>query len=321
MNIRNHKINFCQLPVGYCQLLIACCLLPIAFISCKEKTVDFNANSCKGNPSFIKTLGFDAKKSFLTTADQKIMGLQLLQSEQPGNPNARIINSYQHPSWKIGGWLAPILVDETGNIFTSPAPFISLVNNPVSNINTIYRVDAITGIMEEFIRLPLQDSINPQNPYGIIGMIYLCETGTLYISSVAGSRLHEENGHIYAIDVKEKKIVDQMDHTDAMGMGISYITGRRQLYFGNGRNSEVKAVTLNADGKFSGKPEQAFTLDNLGPRGDDKVRRIRTDNNGNLIVHGIEFNFNLIAPREKQESIYNFNYDEDEKKWFFQQLK
>jgi outer membrane protein assembly factor BamB len=209
------------------------------------------------------------------------------------------------------------LIDEGGNIFTSPAPFINILNNPIANNNTIYRVDAKTGVMEGFMRLPFQDSINPQNPYGIIGMIYLCESGTLYVSSVAGSRLHAENGHIYAIDIKNKKIIDEIDHVDAMGMGITYATGKRQLFFGNGRNSDVKSITLNSGGKFSGSPAFAFSLANLGQRGDDKVRRIRTDQSGNLMVYGMEFNFNMIAPREKQETIYNFNYDETEKKWVY----
>lgn len=132
------------------------------------------------------------------------MGLLLLQSDQPGNPNARITKLISIQAGK-GGWLAPILVDDAGNIFTSPAPFINILNNPIVNNNTIYRVDGKTGVMEEFMRLPFADSINTQNPYGIIGMVYLCETGTLYVSSVAGSRLHEENGHIYAIDLKSKK--------------------------------------------------------------------------------------------------------------------
>jgi outer membrane protein assembly factor BamB len=298
-------------------LLIANCLLLIVFTSCKEEAVEFNANNCKGSPSFIKTLGFNPKFSFLSTSDQKTMGLLLEQSEQPGNPNARITKIFQHPSWKKGGWLAPILIDNSGNVFTSPAPFINILNNPIANNNTIYRVDAATGVMDEFLRLPFQDSINPQNPYGIIAMIYLCETGTLYVSSVAGSRLHKENGHIYAIDVKNKKIIDQLDHTDAMGMGITYATGKRQLFFGNGRNSDIKSITLNADGEFSGSAVFAFSLENLGPRGDDKVRRIRTDQSGNLIISGLEFNFNMIAPREKQETVYNFNYNEDEKKWIY----
>jgi hypothetical protein len=297
-------------------LLIAYCLLPVVFISCKEEVIDFDANNCKGSPPFIKTMGFDTRLSFFSTSDQKTMGLVLLQSEQSGNPSV-ITKSFQHPSWKKFGWLAPILVDEAGNIYTAPAPFISMLDNPVANNNTIYRVDAKTGVMEEFLKLPFADSINPQNPYGIIAMIYLCETRTLYVSSVAGSRLHEENGHIYAIDVKTKKIIDQLNHTDAMGLGITYTTGRRQLFFGTARNSDVKTVTINSKGKFAGSPQIAFTLNDLGPRGDDKVRRIRSDQSGNLTVHGMEFNFNLIAPREKQETVYNFYYVEDEKKWVY----
>lgn len=296
-------------------LIAVVCVTAPGLQSCKEEEAEFSPNVCKGNTAFIQKMGFDARSSFLSTSDQKIMGLLLLQSEQPGNPNARIVKSFQHPSWKKGGWLAPLLIDEAGNIFTSPAPFINILNNPIANNNTIYRVDGATGEMEEFMRLPFEDSINPQNPYGIIGMVYLCETGTLYVSSVAGSSLHEENGHIYAIDIKNKKIIDQLNHADAMGMGITYATGKRQLFFGTGRNSDVQVITLNASGKFSGKPQTAFTLQNLGPRGDDKVRRIKTDNSGNLLVYGMEFNFNLIAPREKQETLYWFNYDESEKKW------
>lgn len=292
-------------------------MLTAVFVSCKEEVVEFDANICKKDPPFVKSMDFDARTSFFSTSDLKTMGLLLLQSEEPGNPNARITKSFQHPSWKKAGWLAPILIDESGNIYTAPAPFINILNNPISNNNTVYRVDAQTGEMQEFLRLPFADSINTQNPYGIIAMVYLCETGTLYVSSVAGSRLHEEKGHIYAIDVQNKKIIDAIDNTDAMGMGITYTTGKRQLFFGNGRNSDIKTVTLSSSGKFSGKPVFAFTLADLGPRGDDKVRRIRTDQSGNLIVHGMEFNFNLIAPREKQESIYNFYYDEEEKKWTY----
>lgn len=299
-------------------LCVAFCLLPIAIMSCKEETVDFNANNCKGNPAFVRSLGFDTKTSFFSTSDIRTMGLLLQQSEQPGNPNARIIKSFQHPSWKKGGWLAPILLDEVGNIYTAPAPFISVLDNPIANNNTIYRVDAKTGEMTEFLRLPNADSINVQNPFGIIGMAYLCETGTLYVSSVAGSRLHEERGHIYAINIKTKEIIDQLDNTDAMGMGITYTTGKRQLFFGTGRNSAINSIKLNAQGKFSGKPEMAFSLENIGSRGDDKVRRIRTDGSGNLIVYAMEFSFNLIAPGEKQEAVYTFKYDENTKSWSLQ---
>ncbi len=302
-------------------LSITVCIICNLFIlsSCKDEETEFNANNCKGNPSFIQSLGFDSRFSFFSTAEIKTMGLVLLQSNQPGNPNAAITKSFQDSSWKRGGWLAPILLDESGNIFTAPAPFISILDNPVSENNTIYRVDARTGGMKEFMRLPLADSINTDNPFGIIGMVYLCESGILYVSSVAGSKRYEENGHIYAIDIKKKKIIDQIDHTDAMGMGITYITGKRKLFFGTGRNSEILSVVLNSEGKFVGSLQKEFTLENLEPRGDNKVRRIRTDQYGNLIVHGMEFNFNLIAPTEKQETVYTFFYDAENKKWLLRQ--
>jgi hypothetical protein len=303
-------MNKRSLPIAV-YFIYSLCILS----SCKEGKVEFNANTCKGNPAFIRSLGFDSRYSFFSTSDISTMGLLLLQSDEPGNPNARITGSFQHPSWKKGGWLAPIVLDESGNIFTAPAPFINILYNPIVNNNTVYRIDSKTGGMEEFLRLPFADSINTENPFGIIGMIYLCETGTLYVSTVAGSRRYEENGHIYVIDIRNKKIIDQLDHTDVMGMGITYITGQRKLFFGNGRNSDVMSVKLSSKGKFTGTPHKEFTLENLGPRGDDKIRRIRTDQYGNLIVHGMEFNFNLIAPREKQETIYNFYYDEDSKKW------
>lgn len=302
-------------------LQIACFLLSSLLFSCKQEVVEFDANSCKGNSAFIKTMGFDPRSSFFSTSDMKVMGLQLLQSDQPGNAQARIVKTFQHPSWKKGGYLAPILIDQSGNIYTSPAPFINILNNPIANNNTIYRVDAQTGEMQEFMRLPAADSINEQNPFGIIGMIYLCETGILYVSSVAGSRLHKEDGHIYAIDIKSKAIIDQLDHTDALGLGISYAAGKRQLFFGNGRSSDVNVITLSTTGKFTGKPQIAFTLQNLGASGDDKVRRIKTDNSGNLQVYCMEFGFNLIAAREKQETIYTFTFDESEKKWIQQQAR
>jgi hypothetical protein len=293
-------------------IVMACTFL---LHSCKEETVDFSPNNCKRNPSFIQSMGFVPASSFFSTSDEKTMGLVLQQSEQPGNPNARIVKSSQHPSWRMAGWLAPILIDNRGNIFTSPAPFISVLDNPVANQNTIYRVDANSGLMEMFIKLPLTDTANIQNPFGIIGMILLCETNTLYVSTLSGSDRQHERGAIYAIDISSKKIIDKITATDAMGLGITYATGKRQLFFGTGRSSDIFSVVLNKKGKFSGSPHQEISLLGLGPNGDDKVRRIRTDQYGNLIVHGISFNYNLIPQREKKETLYNFFYDAESKKW------
>ncbi len=241
------------------------------------------------------------------------MGLVLV--EKKGSPNQPQFRYYQHPSWKKGGWLAPIVLDETGSLFAAPAPFINILDNPLSNQNTIYRVDAQSGIMDEFMRLPLPDSLTTTNPYGIIGMIYMCEAGILYVSTVLGSGRQKERGAIYAIDVRAKKIIDKINGMDVMGMGITYIAGKRQLFAGSGRSSSVFVITLTKEGRFAGKFAEAFSLAGLGSRGDDKVRRIRTNEDGNLLVYGVDFNYNLIAPSEKQETTYSFNYDQAQEKW------
>lgn len=293
-------------------LFLASC----TFFSCKEEVVEYQPNICKQMPRFVQQMGFPPGNSFFSTTDTRKMGLVLKQSAQVNNPNAGIVKEYQHPSWRSAGWLAPILLDEQGNIYTAPAPFVNILNNPNNKNNSIFKVDNQTGILEEWLQLPQQDS-TIQNPFGIIGMVYLCEAQVLYASSVSGSDRQNERGCIYAVDVKTKKIIDKITGTDATGMGISYTEGKRKLYFGTGRSSDIYAVILNKDGKFGSVPTVSFSIAGLGERGDDKVRRIFNNKDGTLTVAGFEFNYNLIAPREKQETQYQFSYDEEAAKWIF----
>ncbi len=288
----------------------------IVFItSCNNSEVEYQQNNCKRMPAFVSKMGFPNGSSFETT-DERKMGLILRQRAQAGNINSTIVKEYQHPSWTKGGWLAPIVLDEQGNCFVAPAPFINLLNNPNNKRNIIYKVDSQTGVMDEWITLPTPDS-TVQNPFGIIAMIYLCETRTLFVSTLAGSDRQNERGGIYAIDADSKKIIDKITGIDAMGMGVNYIEGKRKLYFGTGRSSDIFSVTLTKNGAFDNKPTKAFTIENRGVRGDDKVRRIFTNTDGSLTIAGFEFNYNLIAPREKQETQYTFSYDEEKKEWNF----
>ena len=275
----------------------------------------YSDNNCKLVPPFVGRLGFNTKKSYFSTAEKKIMGLVLLEAIDPLHPQAGTTKKYQDSSWQKAGWLAPIQLDDRGNVFTGPAPFINVLNNPAADQNTIYRIDGQTGKMAPFVKLPLPDSITDQNPYGIIGMAYLCESGSLYVSTVAGSNRKYEKGCIYQVNAVSGQTEDKLTGMDVLGMGITYTNGKRRLFFGKTRTSDVYSVVLDKKGSFLGKPQFEFSLSGLGPRGDDKVRRIRTSKDGSLEVYGMEFNFNLIAPTEKQETVYQFGYDESDKKW------
>ncbi|MEP6725698.1 MAG: hypothetical protein ABJC98_07785 [Bacteroidota bacterium] len=275
----------------------------------------YSDNSCKLIPPFVARLGFDKKKSYFSTSEKKTMGLVLLEAVDPQNLQAGATKKFQDSSWKKAGWLAPIQLDNRGNVFTGPAPFINVLNNPATDQNTIYKINGQTGNMAPFLQLPLPDSLTDQNPYGIIGMVFLCESSSLYVSTVAGSNRNYEKGGIYQVNVNSGKIEDKLTGMDVLGMGIAYTSNERRLFFGKARNPDVYSIGLNKNGNFSGKPQFEFSLSGLGPRGDDKVRRIKTNKNGGLEVYGMEFNFNLIAPTEKQETVYQFIYDEGTKKW------
>jgi hypothetical protein len=169
--------------------------------------------------------------------------------------------------------------------------------------------------MKPLINLPMAARPGTENVFGLLGLFYDCHGKKIYASSVAGSTRDKENGIIYAVDPVDGKVTDQLTDRDALGLCVGGITGEKRLYFGSSRTPDIYSVELSKSGRFKGAVKKECSLDLLGPRGDDKARRIRFDKNGNMTIFGVEFNYNLTAPSEKQETIYHFRYDEEEKKW------
>ncbi len=292
------------------------CILICISIGCKSPMVEYQTNDCKKSPDFVKTIGYNPQRSALSTSEKRTMGLVLVQINDNGDTTNGGRKIYQHPTWKSAGWLGPLQLTPQGNCFVAPIPVINLIDNPPAKQNTIYKVDNEKGILQQFVSLPIKDSISNQNPFGVMGLAYLCESNTLYATSISGSTRAKQNGVLYAINAVDGSIVDKKIGIDAIGMGISYLSGKRVLYIGSARTSDVMQINLTEKGKFEGELNLAFTLANLGPRGDDKVRRIKFDKaTGQMLVYGVEFNFNLTAPTEKQETIYKFNWNDEEKMW------
>lgn len=283
-------------------------------ISCNHKLteVPYQSSICNAQPPFVKRLGYDVTRSAFTTSEKNKKGIYLKEiALQPGQ-STRL---YHDTTWLQAGWLGPILTDNKGNTWATPVPVINVLDNPTDMQNTVYRIDGTTGKMVEYIKLPKAKIITDQNPYGILGIAYNCEAQVLYVSSVAGSTRQLQQGAIYAINTSTATIQGTLQCGDVFGLGISYKEGYRKLYYGSARNSNVYSVSLNEDGNFIGAPQLALTLNGLGPRGDDKAKKIREDKQGNLVVSGYEFNFNLTAPTEIQETKYTFQYNLNTEKW------
>ncbi len=265
------------------------------------------AGGCKVSPPFSKTLGF-GQNSALSTSEKGKEGLWLI--DQTGK-------KYHHPSWKLAGFLAPIQLDSRGNVFVAPAPTINVLLNPPDRQNAIYRVDGNTQEMKKFVDLPSAEKSGEQNPFGAMGLALDCDSQNLYVSTVSGSTRDKQIGRIFPVNSKTAKIGHSLENVDAMGLAVFNGAKGKRLYFGLLRNSEVWSIDLDDNGDFVSEPRLEFSLDGLGVRGNDKARRISFSLQGEMLVFGIEFDFNLIAPTEKQETIYRFRYDSKNDKFVY----
>lgn len=268
---------------------------------------------CRVSPPFLSKTGLDLKATAFSTSERKTMGLVAIEvNTKPGvTPK-----TYQAPSWKNAGWLGPIVITDKGDVWVAPVPVINTEKNKPAEQNRIWKVDAVSGNMAVAVELPVPpNDPEHQNPYGLLGLGYDCDNGVLYASSVAGSTLNSEIGVLYAVQTATKKTIASIDSLDVLGLGVGTIDGVKRLYFGTARVGAIYSVGLNTDGSFSDDPRLELSLDNLGPRGDDRARKIRFTPDGTMTVTGIEFYFNLTAPTEKQETVYQFKYVPAQKKW------
>ncbi len=265
---------------------------------------------CQQIPPFVRGLGFGGQAA-LSTSDRFLQGLILVEGER----------KYQHPSWQSAGSLAPLQRDAAGNVYAAPAPWIDTLENKPDAQNKIYKIDGNTQEMKEFVELPRRKNSTAENPFGVLGLTFDCDTNSLYAATVAGSTRTEINGAIYQIDVKSGAIISSKTGIDAIGLGVFNSAKGKRLYYGTARNSEIWSFDLNDDGGLAGDSRREISFENLGTRGDDKARRInfgQNAQNSEMTVFGIEFGFNLIAPTEKQETVYRYRYDAAKDVWNYQ---
>ena len=271
-----------------------------------------DVTGCRTNPKFIteKKKEFSSK-SFFSTSERFIKGLVLVD----GADKSR---TWQHPTWQQFGWLAAIHYDGKGNIYTVPAPRINVLDNKPAEQNRVLKVDSVTGVMSQLATLPAAALQNDQNPYGALGVAFDCESLLLYVSSITGSTRAKEAGRIFAINPDSGKVVFTQDNVDAIGLHLFKLAGdkkEKHLYYGRVRDPEIWSIAVDEKGAFKGTPRFELSLEGLGPRGDDRARRINFTPTNEMIVWGIEFSVNLVAPTEKQETQYRFLYDAKQQKW------
>lgn len=294
-------------------------LASLLLLSCGEKmspveVFSIGTTPCAATAGYALRMGFKPHSSAYSTSERNTKGIVL--KELPTNESDTIGKKvYQHPSWGKFGSMGPITITDAGTVFTAPLPVINTLDRPLSQMNRIYKIDHVSGEMTEFLVLPDADTSGGVVPFAVLGLYYDCHGRKLYASTVAGSTRENENGVIYAIDVETGKIAGKIKGHDASSLFVCGVTGEKRLYFGSARNSEINSIPLTKTGEFDGDVKTELSLADMGPRGNDKARRIRMDPRRFLIVTGVEFDYNLTAPTVIPITTYAFAYNGKSSQW------
>lgn len=261
---------------------------------------DGRADYCRNPPAFPAQLGF-GEQTFIGTSLRGHMGLTL------SDPSGRV---YQDETWDDAGHLGPFIYDRDGNIYTAPAPFVNLVNNAPEDQGKIYKVDAATGMMAEWIDLPAAATPSQQNPFGVLGLFYDCDTDSIYAGSIAGSTAGEEVGRLFHIDRQRGDVAAIYE-----GVGVFNGVSGKRLYYGSGRDSGVRSMALDETGDFVGEPRVEFFLAQFEEGGNEKAQRITFNADNQMVVKGLEFNYSLRAASETARILYTLAYDGESDGW------
>ncbi len=271
------------------------------------------ANRCIQYPSIIQKHNFSFINSAFSTSETRKKGLFLIELDQSTHTTTK---SYQHPSWTSAGYLGGIIFDKSGNIFTYPTPHVNLIDNPPNMGNIIYKVNGETGEMKPWKKLFTPNQIPDENVFGILGCCYSCFNNSLYVSTVMGSTLKAEKGKIYQLDANSGAVLDSIINFDGFGINVFHINQKNFLLAGNARNSQLYYVELKQGGGFLHNPKPLFSIEGMGPRGDDRIKKIvYKPKEDALYITGFEFFFNLSATLDKQETVYGFKLDQKNNKW------
>lgn len=276
---------------------------PSAGAANAQRAVPQATDACRGLPAFVQNPELGMAGSLILATDRPEMGLVLDATEHTGPP-------YQHPTWDDAGYLGSIAYDAAGNIYAAPTPRTSLTDNPLAGAGTLWRVDTNTGAMEPFVTLP--GAATERNPYGILGLTYVCGLDRLYAGSVLGSTPTTEQGGVVAIDRASGDQTPILEQTDVMGVQVVAVGDGYDLYAGLARSPEILAVALDARGNPEAAPRLLLDLTEAGAAPSERARKIRLIG-ADLVVDLVPFNYSLQSSASDRpplrRAVWRYNTD------------
>ena len=269
---------------------------------------------CRGLPRFGERLGYQDLLA-ISTSERSYTGLVIFDGRIPLTADLSERDLHQEPSWDDAGTLGPFVLDREGNIYTAPVPRTAVSDTSPDRVNTIYRVDSLSGELQPFVNLPAAPTPTSENPFGILGLAYDCTSNALYVSSVAGSDRKAERGRVLRVDLSSKAVTEEVVGVDVIGLAVFQGPAERRLYMGLARSAELGSVALDASGAAIGAFRSDLRFDDLAAGfGEPRARRISFDQ-ANMTLFVVPFNFNLRAVSEQQQITLRYGYDAQRDEW------
>ncbi len=233
--------------------------------------------NCAVLPSFVTKLGI--KRPIIDLTQQRFKGIAILSA-----------NKILHPKkWERFEHFSTYSLDEKGNIYLAPMPYISIKPTTFNLQKNIYKLDSKSGEISVFMELA---DVNPSanNPFGIISLVYDCDDKTLWVSAIDETDYSKQRGVIYHIDTENKKILQRIEGIDALTLQLLHTEKGKYLLAGAARDNALYAYSIQK-GTLDLEAIKLLSL----PSPNEHIRKIKIKKYNMLELQTVPFAYTLIA--------------------------
>ena len=192
-------------------------------------------------------------------------------------------------TWEAFDYFSTYALDPKGNMYLTPMPFVSVKEKTFEFQKNIYFLDTNSGNLLVWMSLD-EVKATPNNPFGVIAVVYDCDDSTLWVSTIDESSYDKGRGVIYHIDIASKKILQRVERIDALSLTLLKSTKGKFLLMGDARKSQLLAMEIR-EGRAVDNPIKLLKLPNTL----EHIRKIKVRGENLLELQTIPFSYTLIA--------------------------
>ena len=269
---------------------------------------EFNRqHKCSKPPQFLSRMNIP-QPVMIDLSQKRFKGIALLYGKN--------FKKVLHPKqWEQYEHFGTYTMDEKGNIYLIPTPFISIRPTTFNLQKNIYKLNSKTGKLSIFMHF---EKIVPSatNPYGLNAITYDCDSHTLWAAAIDKSDYSSQKGVIYHIDPRNKKILQEIKGVDVLSMVLVKTSRGKFLLIGSARDNGLYAYPVIED-RLALKPIKLLTLSDPN----EHIRKIKISGKNKFELQSIPFAYALIAQSDRTDRIYyRANWNKEKEQWEIEKI-